>query len=284
LDQICKDWARARRCTRQAGANCELVDLDSTYEVERNAGAPGVLLCPDSDPCMSETCQIDASYIEKINDWRVANPQAFSPVANPVCPPHTGNQSNSCEAFPTTVRPPIANELVGVSSCTTGQECIEISLYWKDQSDVAYSEIDMWVTEPSGEPVGWSNKNSQTGGTFKWINWPGSYSSYESVNPPVGTFQIQVHNYHSEQVAAGKGCSSTHQCPAGSVFVRVVVNGVHNLINFDMDLNMENSRDANGDYILIDVDTFEFTSSTRRRAAIGTYTGPAIDYKITKRD
>ena len=38
LDQICKDWARARRCSRVDGSSCELADFTSTYSVFKNFG------------------------------------------------------------------------------------------------------------------------------------------------------------------------------------------------------------------------------------------------------
>merc|ERR1711879_597159 len=191
LDQICKDWARARRCSRQNGASCEFAGLESSYEVERDNGAT---LCPDADSCMSETCQIDVLYIQQINDWQVANPGAFSPVVNPVCPPHTTNQLNNCQAFVTTARPttvaetadPVAidnaiNDVMGPSTCTNAADCISFSLYWENRVDIQ-SELDMWVTEPSGEKIGWSHQTSATGGK---LDYDGGWGDYQAVENPM---------------------------------------------------------------------------------------------------
>merc|ERR1712127_203962 len=68
LDQICKDWARARRCSRAAGSSCEFADFTSTYEIELSPQS-----CVDSDACLSETCQIDFSFISAIEAWRNSN-------------------------------------------------------------------------------------------------------------------------------------------------------------------------------------------------------------------
>ena len=97
LDQICKDWARARRCSRAAGAACENADFTSIYEIEVSPQR-----CIDSDACLSESCQIDYHFISEINAWRSANAGAFNPVTNPVCPAHTTAQLNNCQNFLTT--------------------------------------------------------------------------------------------------------------------------------------------------------------------------------------
>ena len=65
LDQICKDWARARRCSRATGSSCEFADFTSTYEIEVSPQS-----CVDSDACLSETSQIDFSFISAIEAWR----------------------------------------------------------------------------------------------------------------------------------------------------------------------------------------------------------------------
>ena len=99
LDQICEDWARARRCSRANGSSCESADFTSTDEIE-------ILLllaeispqsCVDSDACLSEICQIDFSFISAIEAWRNANPGQFSPVTNSVCQAHTTSQMNNCD-------------------------------------------------------------------------------------------------------------------------------------------------------------------------------------------
>lgn len=300
LDQICKDWARARRCSRQNGASCEFAGLESSYEVERDNGAT---LCPDADSCMSETCQIDVLYISMMNDWRVANPQAFNPVANPVCPPHTTNQLNNCQAFPTTARPTttaatqatadpaaIANaidDVMGPSTCTAAADCIQFSLYWENRVEVQ-SELDMWVTEPSGEQIGWSHGSSATGGQ---LDYDGGWSDYQAVeniqwtsNPPVGTYNVQVHNYDSALASTGATCTTANPCPTVRIYVRVVANGVTTVFEFDLNTNTDLSYSGgsifSGSYVNLDVYTFQYTSATRNQAATLTYTGPGIDYSL----
>jgi len=94
LDQICKDWAKARRCSRTSGSKCEFAEFSSTYEIEVSPQN-----CVDSDACLSETCQIDYSFISAIEAWKNAQPgNPFSPVTG-VCTPHTGGSNDNCVDF-----------------------------------------------------------------------------------------------------------------------------------------------------------------------------------------
>merc|ERR1711941_174931 len=238
LDQICKDWVRARRCSRQNGASCEFAGLESSYEVERDNGAT---LCPDADSCMAET----------------ADPVAIDNAIN---------------------------DVMGPSTCTNAADCISFSLYWENRVDIQ-SELDMWVTEPSGEKIGWSHQTSATGGKLDYDGGWGDYQAVENIqwssNPPVGTYNVQVHNYNSALVSTGQTCTTANPCPTIPIFVRVVANGVTTVFEFDLDSNVDNSwsePNRSGDYINLDVYTFEYTSATRGKAATMTYTGPGIDY------
>ena len=98
LDQICKDWARARRCSREAGSACENADFTRPYEIEFSGNYHS---CENADSCSSETCQIDYYYIQAINDWNANN--VFTLNSSPVCFPFSpSGPINSCQAWPTT--------------------------------------------------------------------------------------------------------------------------------------------------------------------------------------
>jgi len=105
LDQICKDWARARRCSRSAGSACENADFTSTYEIQFNNAHQdsSYQSCANADSCSSESCQIDYYYIQAINDWKANN--VFNFNSNPVCIPHASTQINNCQDWPTTPAP-----------------------------------------------------------------------------------------------------------------------------------------------------------------------------------
>jgi len=94
LDQICKDWAKARRCSRTSGSKCEFAEYSSTYEIEVSPQN-----CVDSDACLSETCHIDYSFISAIEAWKNAQPgNPFTPVTG-VCTPHTTGSNDNCVDF-----------------------------------------------------------------------------------------------------------------------------------------------------------------------------------------
>ena len=97
LDQICKDWARARRCTKQDGASCEFQDNSGTYAVAYDSDDPSGIYrryyCPDVDSCLSETCQIDSFYLKQIISWRSINGSNFVAVKPDSCPVGNGRAS-----------------------------------------------------------------------------------------------------------------------------------------------------------------------------------------------
>jgi len=293
LDQICKDWAKARRCSR--AQTCADQKMDGAYALDAvTYSNPD---CVDSDVCLSETCQIDMFYMEKIEEFHSQNPNHVA-VTDPTCQHKAVSNSLVCEPFVTTARPTTIgtttttlnqavddaiNDVMGPSTCT-GNDCVQFSLYWENRV-VVQSELDMWVTEPSGEKIGWSHSTSATGGQLDYDGGWNDYAAVENIqwdsNPPVGTYNVQVHNYNSRLVSTGNTCTTANPCPTIPIFVRVVANGVTTVFEFDLDSNTDNSWSEpgmGGDYINLDVYTFEYTSATRNQAATLTYTGPGIDY------
>ena len=63
LDEICKNWAKARRCLRYSAQSCENTHVEALskfYEIDENS-------CVENDDlCLSEACQIDLFYISEI--------------------------------------------------------------------------------------------------------------------------------------------------------------------------------------------------------------------------
>jgi hypothetical protein len=203
LDQICKDWARARRCSRATGSSCEFADFTSTYEIETSSQR-----CIDSDTCLSETCQIDYHFISEINSWRSANPGAFSAVESPVCPAHTTAQLNNCQDFSTTALPTttaatttpagLAEVYDALDSAGVDNSVKEIAvtLVW----DV-YCDLDLHVYEPDGTEIAYYNRGptANTGTLDVDASTPGAnglvVENISWVTAPSGTYRVAVKNY-----------------------------------------------------------------------------------------
>merc|ERR1711879_838586 len=96
-------------------------------------------------------------------------------------------------------------------------------------------------------------------------------------NPPVGTYNIQVHNYQSDHVNQFAECNTFTPCPAIPIFLRVIVNGVTTIFEFALDSNMHNAYESLDVFIKEDVYTFNYASSRRNQAPVLPYSGPAID-------
>ena len=86
LDQICKNWNKARACTRLEGSNCYNQANDAMYEIVQ---AGSSLNCVDTDACLLETCQIDSQYAAELEAWWGVNGAGFNfgsdIVTNPTC-------------------------------------------------------------------------------------------------------------------------------------------------------------------------------------------------------
>merc|ERR1712156_603438 len=259
LDQLCKDWTKARRCSRLSGATCESASaLTGNYQVEYDfaGGATGTQLCPDSNACLLETCQIDSYYINLIKAWRTANPGTFTPDSNPTCENHGVMTRFTREQFQTTARPidqgAIDNALSDAGVDNTGK-AIAVTLVWEGANRC---DFDLVVTDPTGEKVYYGNELSSTGGSLD-ADQRGRYDlNVENISwnptPPSGTYQIEHWAYRS--------CSQ----PDFTIYINV--DGV--LINTI-------TGTSNGDEQVIG--TFEYSSGSRNFFA-QKYTGPAQVY------
>ena len=156
LDQICKEWAGARRCSRSSGSNCEFADFTTSYELNLSP----IQQCVDSDPCLSETCQIDYHFISLIEDWS-QNQNSITLNTDPTCAansiniPNNGNSGNSvsagnCASFVTTPMP------TPLPACEVGQDYIgcngnDLIRYFDSNAAecqvqcLADSNCDLWV-------------------------------------------------------------------------------------------------------------------------------------------
>ena len=75
LDQLCKDWAKTRRCGKNPSESCELFGKNDNYQLSSGdtGYSTGSLLCPDSDACLKETCEVDVWFLNEIEGFRLAN-------------------------------------------------------------------------------------------------------------------------------------------------------------------------------------------------------------------
>jgi len=86
LDQICKNWNKARACTRVEGSNCYNQANDAMYEIQPLGSGYS---CVDSDACLQETCTIDKDYASQLETWWQNNNAGFNfgtdIDSNPTC-------------------------------------------------------------------------------------------------------------------------------------------------------------------------------------------------------
>lgn len=204
LDGLCKDWAKARRCSRSDGGSCETASslvLSTAYELEYDfsQGATGTQLCPDADTCLTETCQIDSHYINLIRAWRTANPGNFYPDSNPTCENHGSNAALVCEPFPTTARPvsqqDIADALTNAGVDNTGKS-LALTLVWAGANRC---DFDLVAIDPSGEKTYYANSPSSNGGTLDVDQRGREAVNVENISwataPPSGNYEVQVWAY-----------------------------------------------------------------------------------------
>ena len=108
LDAICKKWAQSRSCTRLSGNSCSSYNHQQAsmlhYEMEYVYGLNDAI-CPDTDACLSETCQVDMFYVKELVEWKENNNQ-FIPVVGTVCRVGSGGTGlhSYCESLTTTER------------------------------------------------------------------------------------------------------------------------------------------------------------------------------------
>ena len=75
LDQLCKNWAKTRRCGKNPSENCEFFGKNDNYQLSSGdtGYSTGTLLCPDSDACLKETCEVDVWFLNEIEGFRLEN-------------------------------------------------------------------------------------------------------------------------------------------------------------------------------------------------------------------
>ena len=105
VDSICKQWARARHCSKVEGAVCEgftSVGMER-YKIENNE--ENVAFCTSTNQCLNNTCKIDLYYLTMIVDWLESENgmggstigDGFVPVSNPTCGEKSGVNPTSVD-------------------------------------------------------------------------------------------------------------------------------------------------------------------------------------------
>lgn len=79
---------------------------------------------------------------------------------------------------------------------------VAVSLIWDHADDDGKrNDLDLWVTTPSGERVGYSHRRSVCGGELDVDRQQGASEPVENIvwtdKAPVGEYRVQVHNYSS---------------------------------------------------------------------------------------
>ena len=89
----------------------------------------------------------------------------------------------------------------------TKKGSIAISLMWDHSSQAVRNDLDLWVTTPSGEQIGYSHKRGACGGELDVDRMQGADQPVENIvwtgQAPVGKYSVQVHNYslnHNKEI------------------------------------------------------------------------------------
>ena len=211
LDMICKKWAMSRGCTRMTGNSCENYSQTTglfEYQLQFLTGINDAF-CPDSDLCLSETCQVDLFYSKEILEWKNSN--NLTAVTSPSCdlPGGPGARSNLfCNSNPvsltTTQLPTTTDEDLGVidqilidQGIDNSNKEVAVTLAWDRVCD-----LDVHVFEPSGFEIAWYNSVSPNTGSLDIdAGSPGNEAfAIENVSwtsPPTGCYRVAVRNYGS---------------------------------------------------------------------------------------
>lgn len=113
IDLICKKWAQARKCSKN---QCELLPFPGdTYQIDYTTGVSDAV-CPDTDDCLSLSCQIDMFYMNQILDFQASLSTSFTPDTTPICELSGGSGSSNCKYFETTALPTATTSQVTIIS------------------------------------------------------------------------------------------------------------------------------------------------------------------------
>jgi len=78
---------------------------------------------------------------------------------------------------------------------------VAISLMWDHSSKAMRSDLDLWVTAPSGEKISYRNEKSKCGGRLDVDRQEHADKPVENIvwttKAPKGTYTVRVHNYSS---------------------------------------------------------------------------------------
>lgn len=87
------------------------------------------------------------------------------------------------------------------ASMSTTKGSVAVSLIWDHARADKRNDLDLWVTAPSGERIGYSHKKSSCGGELDVDRYQCATEPIENIvwksRAPVGEYRVQVHNYSS---------------------------------------------------------------------------------------
>lgn len=99
----------------------------------------------------------------------------------------------------------------------TGKGAVAVSLMWEHTTRDKRNDLDLWVTPPSGEKIGFNHKKSKCGGQLDVDRQQNAPKPVENIvwtkKAPKGNYTVKVHNF-----------SASHQTPM-PFEVGIVVDG-----------------------------------------------------------
>jgi predicted DNA-binding WGR domain protein len=88
----------------------------------------------------------------------------------------------------------------------TKKGAVAISLMWDHTSAAVRNDLDLWVTAPSGEKIGFKNKKGRCGGELDVDRMQGADKPVENIvwtkNAPKGNYTVRVNNYSASHSKA----------------------------------------------------------------------------------
>merc|ERR1712127_785590 len=90
---------------------------------------------------------------------------------------------------------------------STKKGSVAVSLMWDHSDQAIRNDLDLWVTTPSGEKIGYFHRNSRCGGNLDVDRMQNADQPVENIvwlgKAPVGKYMVKVHNFslnHTKEI------------------------------------------------------------------------------------
>jgi len=84
LDNICRSWIKARKCSEMVGACKNFLDFGALYDIQYTSGLVDAVCLNTENECLMESCEIDVSFVILVEEFMAEN-QGFVGNEEPDC-------------------------------------------------------------------------------------------------------------------------------------------------------------------------------------------------------